>query len=64
PHIHFKIGKKGYVSLLTQMYFPNHPLNQQDGLFKRKSASEQQLMTAKKSAQGNEYQYDIIIQKV
>ena len=65
PHIHFKIGKNGYVSLLTQMYFPNHPLNQKDGLFRRKSAQEQKMMTAKKlAANSNLYQFDFIIEKV
>ncbi|WDE03607.1 protocatechuate 3,4-dioxygenase [Thalassomonas viridans] len=64
PHIHFKIGKNGYVPLLTQMYFPNHPLNKQDGLFKRKSAEEQARMTAKVAGNGNQYQYDIIIEKL
>ncbi|WP_281556906.1 protocatechuate 3,4-dioxygenase [Thalassomonas sp. RHCl1] len=64
PHIHFKIAKNGYVSLLTQMYFPNHTLNEQDGLFKRKSASEQAMMTAKVAGKSNQYQYDIILEKL
>ncbi len=64
PHIHFKIGKKGYVPLLTQMYFPNQPLNNQDGLFTRKSAEQQAMMTAKKDGESNQYQYDIILEKL
>ena len=64
PHIHLKISKKGYDSLLTQMYFPDQPLNQQDGLFKRKSSQEQALMTAKRQGNSNQYQYDIIIEKL
>ncbi|TQV89752.1 protocatechuate 3,4-dioxygenase [Aliikangiella coralliicola] len=64
PHIHFKISKLGYDSLLTQMYFPDHPLNKKDGLFKRKSKEEQVMMTAKKLGDNNQYRYDIIIEKV
>jgi len=64
PHIHFKIGKNGYLPLLTQMYFPNHPLNKQDALFRRKSAREQEMMTAKVSGTGNLYQYDIVIERL
>lgn len=64
PHIHFKITKPGYESLLTQMYFPNHPLNAKDGLLRRKSAKEQAMMTAKKTSNTNEYRYDIVIEKV
>lgn len=64
PHIHLKISKKGYDSLLTQMYFPDHPLNQQDGLFKRKSLQEQAMMTAVRKGRSNQYQYNIIIEKL
>ncbi|WDE00834.1 protocatechuate 3,4-dioxygenase [Thalassomonas actiniarum] len=64
PHIHFKIAKNGYVPLLTQMYFPNHQLNEQDGLFRRKSVAEQAMMTAKLVGKNNQYQYDIILEKV
>jgi len=64
PHIHLKVGKHGYVPLLTQMYFPNQPLNELDGMFKRKSVEEQAMMTAKRLASSNQYQYDIIIEKL
>jgi protocatechuate 3,4-dioxygenase beta subunit len=30
PHIHFRIAKKGYKELITQMYFKDHPLNDLD----------------------------------
>lgn len=64
PHIHLKVGKHGYVPLLTQMYFPNQPLNEKDGMFTRKSVEEQMMMTAKRSTNSNQYQYDIIIEKL
>ena len=64
PHIHFKISKKGYESLLTQMYFPNQELNDQDVLFNRKSVEQQAMMTAKTTAESNKYQYNIIIDKL
>lgn len=64
PHIHLKVSKLGYDSLLTQMYFPNHPLNEKDGLFKRKSKKEQQMMTAIKLNENHHYRYDIFIEKI
>lgn len=68
PHIHFKIGKNGYVPLLTQMYFPNHPLNVEDSLIKRKTAEETESMTAKKivttSTNILQYQWNIVIEKL
>ncbi|MDK2595798.1 protocatechuate 3,4-dioxygenase [Pseudoalteromonas obscura] len=64
PHIHLKVSKRGYHSLLTQMYFPDHPLNQKDGLFRSKTRQEQALMTAKTTSKANQYRYDIVLAKV
>ncbi|ESP92649.1 MULTISPECIES: protocatechuate 3,4-dioxygenase [Pseudoalteromonas] len=64
PHIHLKISKRGYHSLLTQMYFPDHPLNDKDGLFRSKTRQEQALMTAKATSKANQYRYDIVLAKV
>lgn len=35
PHIHFRIAKRGYVELITQMYFKGQPLNDTDLILKR-----------------------------
>jgi protocatechuate 3,4-dioxygenase, beta subunit len=32
PHIHFKVAKRGYHELITQMYFAGHELNAKDAL--------------------------------
>lgn len=65
PHIHFKISKKGYAELITQMYFPDHPLNQSDLLLQSKSSVEQQLMIAEKiSNQPEIYLYNIVLKKL
>ncbi|MFT5592778.1 MAG: protocatechuate 3,4-dioxygenase beta subunit [Oceanicoccus sp.] len=64
PHIHFKVTKKGYFELTTQMYFPNHPLNQVDRLLQRKTKQEQALMIAKESAdKTGVFYYQIVIEK-
>jgi protocatechuate 3,4-dioxygenase beta subunit len=64
PHIHLKISKLGYESLLTQLYFPDHPLNHKDGLFSRRTKKEQTMMTAQKTAKSDSFKYNIILQKV
>ena len=65
PHIHFKVSKRGYVELTTQMYFPEHPLNQVDKLLQRKSKEEQKLMIAEKSPdKPNTFYYRLVIEKV
>jgi len=47
PHIHFKVSKRGYSELTTQMYFPANELNSTDILLQAKSKNEQQLMIAR-----------------
>ena len=64
PHIHFKVTKKGYSDLTTQMYFPEQSLNKEDRLLQRKSPEQQQLMVAEKCIdQANCYRFRIIIKK-
>lgn len=64
PHIHFKVSKKGYIEITTQMYFPGHNLNDADLLLIRKNESERKLMIAKKVQDKPEiYQYNIVLQK-
>jgi protocatechuate 3,4-dioxygenase beta subunit len=35
PHVHFRILGPGFEPLVTQMYVADHPLNAQDGLYRR-----------------------------
>ena len=35
PHIHFRILGPGFEPLITQMYIAGHPLNGQDGIYRR-----------------------------
>jgi len=32
PHVHFKVSKRGYHELTTQMYFPDQELNDKDAI--------------------------------
>ena len=64
PHIHFKIYRQGYTTLITQMYFPDEALNKTDLLLSQKNAAEQSAMIAKKTGQeGNLiiYEYNIVL---
>jgi protocatechuate 3,4-dioxygenase beta subunit len=64
PHIHFKVTKKGYIELITQMYFPDQPLNQVDRLLQRKNIEAQTLMIAEKSdRKDSSYYFRIVIEK-
>lgn len=66
PHIHYKISKRGYVELTTQMYFLDHPLNKIDALIQRKTNDEKMLMMSKKSTSQNNvsvYLYQIVLEE-
>lgn len=65
PHIHFKVSKRGYEELVTQMYFPGQALNQKDALLQRKSPEEQRLLIAERVSRDPEtYLFRITLQKV
>ena len=67
PHIHFKIAKPGYITLITQMYFPDEPLNKTDLLLRHKKALERPLMIARQISNEEEmavYEYNIVLAEI
>ncbi len=44
PHIHFKVSRKGYLELITQMYFFGQELNDNDLILQRLSKAEQEKL--------------------
>ncbi len=44
PHIHFKVGLRGYEELTTQMYWKGHPLNSRDRILQSLSPVERDLV--------------------
>lgn len=64
PHIHFKVSKKGYVEVTTQMYFPDEKLNEKDRLLNRHSKEEQAVMIAQKDEKAADtLRYQIVLEK-
>jgi protocatechuate 3,4-dioxygenase beta subunit len=65
PHIHFKVSKKDYHELTTQMYFPEQDLNKKDSLLQRLSKEEQDLLIAKKiEGKIPRYEFNIYLKEV
>ncbi len=68
PHIHFKVSKRGYVDLTTQMYFPDQELNNVDRLLLRQAENLRPLMIAKNQGEKIDgipvLHYDIILESV
>ena len=64
PHIHFKVTKKGYVEIITQMYFPDHELNAPDLLLNKKSEKEQaQMIASKVKGKSDTLGYNVVLKK-
>lgn len=67
PHIHFKVVHPDYMPLMTQMYFPNHPLNASDLLLNDKSEQERALMIARPKASVGDlkvFEHFIVLKKM
>ena len=47
PHIHFKVNKRGFNELITQMYFAGEPENKSDIFFRTAERSESILVEFK-----------------
>lgn len=65
PHIHFKVTKRGFHELVTQMYFPNQELNEIDRLLQSKTAAEQKMMVAEADDEKiNELYYELVLSSI
>jgi len=47
PHIHYKVSKRGYAELITQMYFAGDPLNKKDLILQQLSPADQEAVIVK-----------------
>ena len=68
PHIHFKVSKRGYIELITQMYFAGEELNHADKILQRTPRAEQhKLIVPFHNSQGVQHptgQFNIQIEKI
>lgn len=68
PHIHFKVSKRGYEEVTTQMYFDGEPLNDKDSILNNVPKSQRQDLIVKfERADGENVpsgQFDIVLARV
>lgn len=68
PHIHFKVTKKAYFELTTQMYFAGEKLNDKDLILQSLAAAEQgKVIVPFEKTDDSEYpvgQFNLTIKKV
>lgn len=66
PHIHFKVARRGYHELTTQMYFAGDPLNDSDRLLQSVPEAERGMLIVQfsKRADVQAGVFDLIVRKV
>lgn len=66
PHIHYKVSRRGYHELITQMYWDGDPLNDKDQLFLSlpEAEREQLLVGFEPSGEVSEGTFDIVLSAV
>jgi len=64
PHIHFKVARRGYRELTTQMYFEGEALNDVDRIVQNLPEAERLSVIAKRVDAASPYVFDIVIAKV
>lgn len=66
PHIHFKVARRGYHELTTQMYFAGEPLNDEDRLLGSVPRAERHLLIVEFDPQRSPPagRFDLFMQRV
>jgi protocatechuate 3,4-dioxygenase beta subunit len=68
PHIHFKVARRGYGEITTQMYFEGHALNDIDLLWNKLTPDERARVTVAFTAAGDGAvpagKFDLVLEKV
>jgi protocatechuate 3,4-dioxygenase beta subunit len=64
PHIHFKVARRGYREVTTQMYFEGETLNDVDRLLQEMNPNEQEAVVAQRHAETGIYRFDVVLREV
>lgn len=64
PHIHFKVARRGYRELTTQMYFEGEALNDVDLILQGLPEPQRLSVIAKRADEASPFVFDIVIAKV
>lgn len=63
PHIHFKVSRRGYKEITTQMYFEGEPLNAPDRILNALTEDEQAMVVARQTGESGAYMFDVVLEK-
>ena len=64
PHIHFKVSRRGWRDITTQMYFPDEPLNDVDKLLLNVPQAHRAALIAQQKNTDGVLNFDVVLEKV
>ncbi len=64
PHVHFKVSRRGYREVTTQMYFDGEVLNGIDKLLNDVSEDMRLDLVAKRSDAAEAFQFNVVLAKI
>lgn len=64
PHIHFKVARRGYRELTTQMYFDGEALNDVDHIVQDLTEPQRSSVIARRTDTSAPYVFNIVLAKV
>lgn len=62
PHIHFKVSRRGFKEVTTQMYFEDEPLNEVDRILNAVPDAERSALVA--TLDGGVYRFAVVLEAV
>ncbi len=63
PHIHFKVSRRGYREITTQMYFENEPLNDIDRLLQNIPEPQRSALIARRADDTQPFRFNVVLAK-
>lgn len=64
PHIHFKVSRRGFHEITTQMYFEGEPLNDGDRLLNQLEEARRPALIATRKGETSPFRFDVVLKKV
>lgn len=64
PHIHFKVSRRGFREITTQMYFEGEALNDVDHLLNELPANMRPTLVARQKDSSAPFKFDVVLAKV
>ncbi|MEM9234398.1 MAG: protocatechuate 3,4-dioxygenase subunit alpha [Pseudomonadota bacterium] len=61
PHIHFKVSRRGFREITTQMYFPDEPLNEVDRLLNAVPEQERRVLISQRDEGTGALVFDVVL---